>query len=548
MADLHTRIAHRFARAAVRERAGRCLAGPLGRVERENGWQVAEAIGETGPRGGQRLLSAAVWDAEGVRDALRASVVDHLGDQVSGVLIVDDTGFVKKGTRSCGVACRYTGTVGDTAAARVGVLLAYASTKGTAFSDRALYLPRIWPAERERRRGAGIPAEVRLATRIALARRMLERAGEAAVPARWVVADAFSGRSHASRRWREARGAASALMVPKTPAVPYRGRRPTAAKLAERLPTEAGAPLPRGSGVRAERRQRWARLPLSEDCPPARRRWLLVQRSADDASDLAYHLAYGPEAPPAEELRRVCGSRGQIEEGFAQAKGELGLDHDEVRKGEAWHRFVTLCLLAHADLAIMRLAAQQEEAAAAAEKGASIPACSRSLCRRSAGLCWRWPRVVSAAPSAPGGRCGDEPIKRPPTGPPAPHPCRRAVAAAAGGTPRRGRGRGPGAPAGAATTARCSAGSGGSRGPVRPGATCRGSLASGRRPPSATACGATPACGRASLRRGATTEVTHSSRCRCRATFVRHRCRGPRTGNREPRGSPGASARGKGCR
>src|ERR671917_934515 len=138
VAELHGRIAHRFARAEVRERARRYLVGLLERVERKNGWQLAEAIGEVGPRGVQRLLSAATWDADAVRDDLRAYVVDHLGDPASGVLIVDDTGFVKKGDRSCGVARQYTGTVGAVANAQVGVVLAYASKQGAAFVDRAL--------------------------------------------------------------------------------------------------------------------------------------------------------------------------------------------------------------------------------------------------------------------------------------------------------------------------------------------------------------------------------------------------------------------------
>ena len=125
--ELHARIAHRFARSEVRERARRYLVGLLERVGRKNGWQLAETIGEAGPRGVQRLLSAATWDAEAVRDDLRAYVVDHLGDPASGVLIIDDTGFVKKGDKSCGVGRQYTGTIGDTANAQVGVFLAYAS-------------------------------------------------------------------------------------------------------------------------------------------------------------------------------------------------------------------------------------------------------------------------------------------------------------------------------------------------------------------------------------------------------------------------------------
>src|SRR5260370_42145696 len=166
----------------VRETAHEQLAGELAGVERKTGKQSAKAIVELPPRSVQRLLSAAVWDADAVSDDLRTYVVDHLGDAAGGVLIIDDTGFVKKGDQSCGVARQYTGTVGDTANAQVGVFLAYASTKGAAFIDRALYLPRRWTDDAERCRAAGVPPDVHFATKLVLARRLLERAVDAGLP------------------------------------------------------------------------------------------------------------------------------------------------------------------------------------------------------------------------------------------------------------------------------------------------------------------------------------------------------------------------------
>ena len=360
LADLHARIARRFARAEARERAGRYLAGLLDRVERKNGWQLAEAMGEAGPRGVQRLLSAATWDADGVRDDLRAYVVEHLGDDASGVLIVDETGFLKKGAKSCGVARQYTGTAGDTVNCQVGVFLAYASKDGAAFIDRALYLPQEWTEDRDRRTEGGIPEETRFATKIELAKGMLARAFDAEVPARWVVGDAFYGRSHALRRWLEARGRAYALMIPKTNAVWYQGRRHLAEQLGEGL-----CPAPAAG--------RWTCLELSEECAAGMRRWLLVRCAAEDPDEHRYFLACGPEETAVEELVRVCESRWQIEECLAEAKGEVGLDHDEVRKWAAWHRHATLCLLAHAYLVVTRQAARREEAGEG-EKGAPIPA------------------------------------------------------------------------------------------------------------------------------------------------------------------------------
>jgi SRSO17 transposase len=371
VAELHDRIAHRFARAEVRERARRYLVGLLERVERKNGWQVAEAIGEVGPRGVQRLLSAATWDADAVRDDLRAYVVDHLGDPASGVLIIDDTGFVKKGDKSCGVGRQYTGTVGAVANAQVGVFLAYASDQGAAFVDRALYLPRRWTDQPERCRQAGIPDTVRFATKLTLAQRMLARAFTAGVPARWVVADSAYGRSHAFRRGLEEDGRAYALMVPSTHAVRYEGRRQTAAKLASRLPDDMWKTVTIGAGGPSEDQQVWACLPLSEVCAPGMRRWLLIRRDGDDGDDLRFFLAYGAEVTSEAELLRVCRVRWQIEDCFAQAKGEVGLDQYEVRTWDAWHRFVTLCLLAHAGLVVMRRAANRHETE---ERGAAIPA------------------------------------------------------------------------------------------------------------------------------------------------------------------------------
>jgi SRSO17 transposase len=346
--ELHARIGRRFARAEARERAGRYLAGLLERVERKNGWQLAEAIGEPGPRGVQRLLSAATWDTDGVRDDLRDYVVDHLGDEAAGILIVDETGFLKKGRKSCGVARQYTGTAGTTENCQVGVFLAYASQHGVAFIDRALYLPQEWTDDPGRRTEAGVPEDTRFATKIELAQRMLARAFDAAVPARWVVADAFYGRSHELRRWLEARERPYALMIPRTNAVQHQGRRERAEQLGERLcPDPANGP--------------WACLELSDECAAGMCRWLLVRCDAEDPDGHAYFLAYGPEETTVAELLRVCTTRWQIEEGFAQAKGEVGLDQYEVRKWEAWHRHATLCLLAHAYLVVLRHAAQREE-------------------------------------------------------------------------------------------------------------------------------------------------------------------------------------------
>jgi SRSO17 transposase len=369
-ADLYDRIARRFARIEVRERLRRYLFGLLGRIERKNGWQLAEAIGDADPQGVQRLLRAARWDADGVRDDLCNYVIRHLGDDASGVLIVDETGFLKKGRNSCGVARQYTGTAGDTVNAQVGVFLTYASDRGAAFIDRALYLPREWAKDRDRRSEAGVPTSIRFATKIALAQRMLMRAFDAGAPARWVVADSGYGRSHRFRQWLEKRERAYAVMVPRTNAIHYHGGRERVEQLGARLTADAWIALAAAGVTQGARVHDWACLPLSEPCASGMRRWLLVRRDPDDPDGHAYWLAYGPAETTIGELVRVCDTRWQIEGCFAQAKGEVGMDQYEVRTWTAWHRFVTLCLLAQALLVVLRTQAQADTVSGG-KKGAS---------------------------------------------------------------------------------------------------------------------------------------------------------------------------------
>jgi len=358
LGELHARVAGRFLRPEVRQRAYRYLAGLLGRVERKNGWQMAEEMGEHGPQGAQRLLNSARWDADAVREDLREYVVEHLGDEQSGVLIVDETGFLKKGKKSVGVARQYTGTAGKRENAQVGVFLAYSSKKGTAFIDRALYLPREWVGDIERREEAGIPQTVRFSTKGELAKEMLRRAFETEVPARWVVADTVYGTARGLRGWLEEHERSYILAVPATQGVYHGGRQRQVRSLAKMLPGEGWVRLSAGRGSKGERLYDWACVSLPDPDTQQAERWLLVRRNIDDPSELAYYLAYGPKGTPPEELIRVAGRRWAIEDGFEAAKGEVGLDEYEVRKWEAWHRHITLCLLAHAYLAVLRSAAK----------------------------------------------------------------------------------------------------------------------------------------------------------------------------------------------
>ncbi len=306
-------------------------------------------------------MNSARWDADEVRDDLREYALEHLADEETGLLIVDETGFLKKGEKSVGVARQYTGTAGDTVNCQVGVFLAYASEKGAAFVDRALYLPRAWTNAPARRAEVGVPEELIFRNKVQLAEEMLERAFAAGVPARWIVADSFYGRSHAFREWLEERGRPYAVMVPKTNAIPLGGRKKRIERHVERLPKDVFSEVRPARDASGRRPWEWACLDLAPDPEKGMRRWLLVRRSTDDLDDLSFYQAYGPEGTSIEELVRVCQDRWAVEECFAEAKGEVGLDHYEVRRWDAWHRHVTLCLLAHAFLVVTRQAAVREE-------------------------------------------------------------------------------------------------------------------------------------------------------------------------------------------
>jgi SRSO17 transposase len=367
--DLHARIARRFRRPEVRERVRRHLAGLLGDARRKNGWQMAEATGEARPRGTQRVLGGSRWDAEAIRDDLRSYVFEHLGDEQSGVLIVDETGFLKKGEKSVGVARQYTGTAGKRENSQVGVFVCYASEKGTAFVDRALYLPREWTDDPRRLSEAGVPEGLGFATKGELAKRMLHRAFEAGVPARWIVADTVYGMSRGLRGWLEEGGRSYVLAVTSSKGVYHEGRQRRVREVVRSLPEEAWFRASAGEGSKGERLYDWACVALPELEASGAGRWLLVRRQIADPEEMAYYLCYGPAETTAQELIRIAGSRWRVEDGFAEAKGECGLDEYEVRKWEGWHRHVTLALLAYAYLAVVRSVAAREEEAA--KKGTS---------------------------------------------------------------------------------------------------------------------------------------------------------------------------------
>ena len=345
------KVAGQFARVEPRATARAFVTGLLSDVERKNCWSLAEHCGHRRPDAMQRLLRSARWDADAVRDDLRDLVVERLGDP-DGVLIVDETGFLKKGGHSAGVQRQYSGTAGRIENSQIGVFLAYASRRGRALIDRRLYLPKdSWCADGPRRSAAGIPEQAVFATKPHLARDMIAAALDAGTPARWVTGDEVYGQDPSLRAELEARSIGYVLAVSCATRVRINdGRTPARADAAAAgLPEDAWQARSAGAGAKGPRLYRWAWVSLDGD---GTRRQLLVRRNTA-TGERAFYLCFTPQPTPLSTLVRVAGVRWSIEECFQAAKGQVGLDHYQVRHFTSWHRHITLAMLALGVLAFL---------------------------------------------------------------------------------------------------------------------------------------------------------------------------------------------------
>jgi SRSO17 transposase len=368
----------RFGRREPRACAVGYVRSLLAPLERKNGWTISEATGARSPDSVQWLLSGADWDPDLLRDDLRSWVVAQLGDP-GGVLIIDDTGFLKKGLKSAGVQRQYSGTAGRVENCQIGVFLAYATPAGRTLLDRELYLPKSWIEDRERCREAGIGDEVGFATKPELAETMLARALDAGVPAAWVTGDEAYGQVSALRRMLDERGMFYVLAVASNQQVHPAGG--GAGHFSEGRIDDAVAALDSrcwttitvGAGAKGPRTYQWARARVrpSPEQPGEPEHWLLARRSLTDPGEIAYYLAAAPTKTPLRELARIAGVRWAIEETFQTAKNEVGLDHYQVRRYPGWYRHITLAMLAHAFLTITRAGTRSREKGGS---GASPPA------------------------------------------------------------------------------------------------------------------------------------------------------------------------------
>lgn len=354
---LCARLAGRFARVEPREQAQAFVRAMLAPVSTRSCWQLAEAAGDDTPDRMQRLLGRAVWDHDGVRDDLRVWVAAQLGG--GGIGIIDETADAKKGTRTVGVARQYSGTLGRVDSCQVAVFLAYAQPgTGHALVDREIYLPRCWAADPERRRDAGVPEQVRFATKPQLAAAMVERALAAGLDLSWLTADEVYGNDPVLRARARAHGLGYVMAVSRD----TRMTRPdhphltvTAQQVATFLPEHVWGRYSAGAGSKGPRTYDWAYVKIAEseaDGSVAGHHWLLIRRSIN-TGELAFYRCWSPRPVALAALVRVAGARWAIEESFQQAKGQVGLDEHQVRTWRSWYRFTTLAMVAFAFLAVL---------------------------------------------------------------------------------------------------------------------------------------------------------------------------------------------------
>ncbi|HUZ51258.1 MAG TPA: IS701 family transposase [Streptosporangiaceae bacterium] len=345
-----SRIAGRFTRVEPRRRARQLVLGLLSDLPRKNCWTIAEWAGERTPDGMQHLLGRAKWDADRVRDDVCDYVVDHLHDDQA-VLVVDETGDVKKGTDTVGVQRQYTGTAGRIENAQVAFYLVYAGRRGHAAVDRELYVPRSWTSDPDRCRDAGLDQDTAFATKPELATRMVARFLDAGHQAAWVAGDEIYGGNLKLRTALEERGTGYVLAVARSHEVTTEAGKFRADILAKKVPKRAWQKLSAGAGAKGHRFYNWAVIDLADPRPGSRQ--LLIRRNRS-TGELAYYRYYSPASVPLTVLVQVAGSRWRVEEFFQSGKGLAALDEHQVRRYTSWSRWVTLAMLAHAFLAVVR--------------------------------------------------------------------------------------------------------------------------------------------------------------------------------------------------
>ena len=327
-------------------RAREYVRGLMATLERKNGWQLTEFIGDSSPYAVQNFLSRAIWSADKARDQLTRNAMETLlGKQEAGSLIIDETGFLKKGKHSAGVKRQYSGTAGRIENSQVGVFLAPGGSNGHALIDRELYLPKEWCDDKERRKAAGIPDEVCFHTKQELAIGMLKRAFSSGCKPKWVLADALYGSAYKFRKFLLDNSQAYVVAISKSQYITINFDQMRVDAVIGNLPEEAWRKLSAGRGLKGERWYEWTSFALCWPAAPGMVQYVLARRNISEKKDLAYYFCHALAGVKLEELVNAAGQRWQIESCFEEAKQEVGLDEYEVRSWDGWYRHITMSMI-----------------------------------------------------------------------------------------------------------------------------------------------------------------------------------------------------------
>lgn len=349
-------IGEQYATINSRTTAMRYLLGLMSGAERKNGWQLSEQLGERTPYKIQQFLYRGVWDADLVRDDLRGYVTRRLGEQ-DGVLVVDETGFLKQGKKSAGVKRQYSGTAGRIENCQIGVFLTYSSSKGYTVLDRELYLPKEWVEDEDRCREAGIPEDIEFRTKPEMALDMIKAAYDAGVPFTWVTGDCVYGDYRDIRMYLESVGKRYVMAVSGKESLWMGHRQYRVSRILESLPEEGWERLSAGDGSKGEKLYDWFCTDINSPETGWKRR-ILVRRSISNPEQLRAYVCCCTDDTPLSELCRIAGTRWTVEMCFAESKGEVGLDHYEVRSYSGWYRHITMAMCAHALLSVLKAGEQ----------------------------------------------------------------------------------------------------------------------------------------------------------------------------------------------
>jgi SRSO17 transposase len=321
-------------------------------TERKNGWQLSEYLGYSTPYAIQQFLYRGRFNPDSLRDVSRDYISEKLGEP-DGTLVVDETGFLKQGKKSCGVKRQYSGTAGRIENCQIGVFLTYACSKGHSPIDRRLYLPEEWTEDQERRKGAGIPETTEFQTKPQMALEMIQSATSCGVPYKWVTGDCVYGDYSEIRFWLEQNDKCYVMSVSGKAYYWLGDHQEKISSLLQNLPEEGWFSCSCGDGSKGARIYDWL---IKEINPPAKsgwKRWVLIRKNKAEKNPYRAYICCAPAETLPEKLVEIAGTRWTVETCFKESKGEVGLDQYEVRSYDGWYKHITLACIALALITVI---------------------------------------------------------------------------------------------------------------------------------------------------------------------------------------------------